>query len=135
MCVILPLQLFVLLIRGHFYMQLNEYRFEDLPNILAKNNELLLKVSNLLEVAILPQKESSDFLTITEASELLNLSVATIYTKVSKGELSSMKRGKRLYFSKKELTEFITAGRRSTVKEVGELAVPTPTNAKEGGEK
>jgi excisionase family DNA binding protein len=38
-------------------------------------------------------------LTVQEAAEFLNLSVPTIYLKVSKGEIPFMKRSKRLYFS------------------------------------
>ena len=51
-------------------------------------------------------------LTIQEAAEFLSLSVPTLYSKVSKGELPVMKRGKRLYFSRTELMEYIKQGRK-----------------------
>jgi excisionase family DNA binding protein len=44
----------------------------------------------------------------------MRLSVPTMYSKVSKGELPSMKRGKRLYFSRSELMSYIKQGRRSS---------------------
>ena len=59
-------------------------------------------------------QQQEEFLTVKQASELLNLSVPTLYSKVSKGELPVMKRGKRLYFSKQELTEYIKSGRKLT---------------------
>lgn len=62
-----------------------------------------------------PQDE---LLTIQQASELLNLSVPTLYSKVSKREISSMKRSKRLYFSRTELIEYLKAGKRKTSEEL-----------------
>ncbi len=53
-------------------------------------------------------------LTIQEAAEFLNLTVPTMYGKVSKGELPVMKRSKRLYFSRIELLEYIKDGRKQT---------------------
>ena len=44
-------------------------------------------------------KQPEQFLNIQEAAQFLNLTVPTIYSKVSKRELPCMKRGKRLYFS------------------------------------
>lgn len=67
-------------------------------------------------------QQQEEFLTVKQASELLNLSVPTLYSKVSKGELPVMKRGKRLYFSKQELTEYIKSGRKLTNDEVDAAA-------------
>jgi len=61
-------------------------------------------------------------LTVLETANYLNLAVPTIYTKVSKRELPFMKRGKRLYFSKLELSEYLKAGRKSTNEEILESA-------------
>jgi excisionase family DNA binding protein len=57
-------------------------------------------------------------LTIQEAAEFLNLTVPTMYGKVSKGELPVMKRSKRLYFSRIELLEYIKHGRKKTNAEI-----------------
>lgn len=65
--------------------------------------------------SILPKEQ---FLTIQQASELLNLSVPTLYSKVSKGELPVMKRGKRLYFSQTELLNYIKEGKKKTTTEI-----------------
>lgn len=69
------------------------------------------------------QNQSEVLYTIQQASEFLNLSVPTIYSKVSKGELPVMKQGKRLYFSSIELMQFVKDGRRKTNLEIEAEAV------------
>lgn len=64
------------------------------------------------------KKANEQFLTVQEAAKLLNLTVPTIYSKVSKGELPVMKRSKRLYFSNIELMEYIKKGRKKTSSEI-----------------
>lgn len=59
-------------------------------------------------------KQFEQLLTVQEAANLLHLSVATMYSKVSKGELPVMKRGKRLYFSNTELLEYLKNGRKKS---------------------
>lgn len=51
-------------------------------------------------------------MTIQEAAEFLHLTVPTIYSKVSRGELPVKKRSKRLYFSKLELIDYLNEGSR-----------------------
>lgn len=58
-----------------------------------------------------PKESKDDFLTIQQAAEFLKLSVPTIYSKVSKRQLPFMKRGKRLYFSLKELSDYLNGGK------------------------
>ena len=93
--------------------------FEQLPTavtLLTKEvselKELLLKKSEQ------PTQPQEELLTIQQASELLNLSVPTLYSKVSKGELPVMKRSKRLYFSRTELIEYLKAGKRKSFAEI-----------------
>lgn len=77
--------------------------------------------ANIIEAVFSENKVESqkkDLLTVQEAGEFLSLSVPTIYSKVSRGELPVMKQGKRLYFSRAELLEFLKAGRRKTNKEI-----------------
>ena len=77
----------------------------------------------LLEIKHQPKKvesaESKDqLLTVQEAAQFLNLKVPTIYSKVSKGELPVMKSGKRLYFSRSELLDYLKAGRKKSNTEI-----------------
>lgn len=62
--------------------------------------------------------QNDKLLNIQEAAEFLNLSVPTIYSKVSKGELPVMKRSKRLYFSNTELLDYLKKGRKKTNSEI-----------------
>jgi len=65
-----------------------------------------------------PKKEIEQLLNVQKAAQFLNLTVPTIYSKVSKGELPVMKRSKRLYFSNFELMEYIKKGRKKSNTEI-----------------
>ncbi len=69
-----------------------------------------------------PNDKQEDLLTVQGASSFLSLTVPTIYSKVSKGELPFMKRSKRLYFSRTELIEYLRGGRRKTNEEISQEA-------------
>ena len=71
-------------------------------------------------------------LTIQQAAEFLSLSVPTLYSKVSKGELPVMKQGKRLYFSRTELMEYIKEGRKKSNAEIEAEAEAYLTDKKKG---
>jgi len=68
------------------------------------------------------QPETDQFLTIQKAAEMLCLSVPTIYGLVHDAKIPVSKKGKRLYFSKQELTEWIKTGRKKTVSEISSEA-------------
>ena len=72
--------------------------------------------ANILEAVRNEQPEHSDqLLTIDEASTLLHLSKATVYTKVSRNELPGVcKRGKRLYFDRQIIIDWIKSGRKTS---------------------
>lgn len=63
-----------------------------------------------------PNKEQAEGpekpMTVREASEYLSLSVPTIYTLISKGELPVKKRSKRCYFFASDLNNYLKAGGR-----------------------
>ena len=63
-------------------------------------------------------EKPEQFLTIQEAADFMSLSVPTMYSKVSRSEIPVMKRGKRLYFSLKELTEYLRNGKKKTTAEI-----------------
>jgi hypothetical protein len=66
--------------------------------------------------------DTEQLLTIQQAGEILNLSVPTIYGLVSRAEIPVSKRGKRLYFSKQELLDWVKAGRKKTNSEIADEA-------------
>jgi hypothetical protein len=84
--------------------------FDKVENI----ERLLLSQSNEL------QPEADQLLTIQQAGEILHLTVPTMYGLVQRAEVPVCKRGKRLYFSKQELTNWIMSGRKKTIQEISE---------------
>lgn len=64
------------------------------------------------------QPEADKFLTIKETAEMLCLTVPTLYGFTQRSEIPFCKRGKRLYFSKREITEWIKQGRKKTNSEI-----------------
>lgn len=76
--------------------------------------------------------QPESLLTIQDAAKLLFLSVPTVYSKVSKGELPVMKRGKRLYFSRTELLEYLKHGRKKSSAEIEQEAERYLSNKKKG---
>ncbi|WP_222539513.1 helix-turn-helix domain-containing protein [Pedobacter polysacchareus] len=96
-----------------------KYTFEQLPLAI---NTLHDKVDSIKELLLQTQQEQdspcSELLTIRQASEFLNLSVPTLYTKVSRREIPVNKRGKLLCFSRKDLLIWIKSGRRKIIEEI-----------------
>ena len=92
--------------------------FEQLPEAVTK---LTREVSALRQLLISKEKQeeqSEQFLTIQQAAEFLCLTVPTIYSKVSRRKLPFMKQGKRLYFSKSELSDYLRRGKKETAAEM-----------------
>ncbi|KIA95585.1 MULTISPECIES: helix-turn-helix domain-containing protein [unclassified Flavobacterium] len=98
---------------------MEEFTFEDLPNIMGKLYRKMDKIERLLKAKKRSDKDKNEeLLTIEGASKLLSLSVATIYTKVCKNEIPVNKQGKRLYFYREELLDWIKSGRIKTIAEI-----------------
>jgi excisionase family DNA binding protein len=102
-------------------------------------DERLSSIENLLHTLTDRQPETPDantpkgeLLTIEQAAEFLHLSKATIYSKCSRNELPYMKRGKRLYFLREQLLEYVKAGRCETAQEMAENAHEFLTKKKGG---
>ena len=64
------------------------------------------------------QSESDEIGSIALALEITGLAKPTIYGLVAQSKIPFMKRGKKLYFSRKELTEWIRQGKRKTVADI-----------------
>ena len=94
--------------------------FETLPRAVSQLSEKLKNIESLLLEKSEQQtiKKQEQLLTVEGAAKFLSLAVATIYSKVSKGELPVMKRSKRLYFSSTELMEYLKDGRKKTNSEI-----------------
>ena len=108
--------------------------FNDLPKAVTM---LTKEVSELKRLLIEkqeqpPTEQPEQLLTVQEAAQFLNLTVPTIYSKVSKGELPVMKRSKRLYFSSTELMEYLKEGRKKSNAEIEQEAEAYLSNTKKG---
>ena len=94
------------------------FNFDKLPEVVR---QLFEKVENLeiLLQKFQPQNEAEhEFLNIQEAAEFLKITVPALYTKVSRKEIPVSKPGKRLYFKRSELQDWINLGRRKTAAEL-----------------
>ncbi len=100
---------------------------EDLQTVIIDCVNSCLK-NNKQEQPTTEQPEQ--LLTIQEAAQFLNLTVPTIYSKVSKGELPVMKRSKRLYFSSTELMQYLKEGRKKSNAEIEQEAEAYLSNNK-----
>lgn len=62
--------------------------------------------------------DASDYLSINEASEYLRIPTSTLYQYCSARKIPFLKRGKRSYFLKSDLDDWIASDRKQTIKEI-----------------
>lgn len=93
--------------------------FDDLPRAVSQLGEQLDAIQKMLAQRNEPQQSNhNQLLSVRETAVFLRLTVPTVYSKVSKGELPAMKQGNRLYFSLSELTEYLQSGKKKSTSEV-----------------
>jgi excisionase family DNA binding protein len=90
---------------------------EQLSNLIQSSVRKVLK-DTITPPATEAVGQQGQVMTVKEAAKYLSLTVPTIYSKVSKGELPVMKRGKRLYFSLPELLAYLKGGRKKSNAEI-----------------
>ncbi len=89
--------------------------FDQIPAAVAKLYDKLLSIEKILvDLKLEKAMPVQDLLNIQQASELVTLAVPTLYSKVSLKEIPFCKKGKRLYFSRMELLEWIGSGKNET---------------------
>ncbi|HEX7870575.1 MAG TPA: helix-turn-helix domain-containing protein [Chryseobacterium sp.] len=99
-------------------MDLQEISFENLPKAVAFLIEELAEIKMLVkkeEVLITPKKVP---IGINEVSALIGKAKATIYTLVRERKIPCYKSGKKLYFFEDEILEWISSGKKKTIKEI-----------------
>ncbi len=89
--------------------------FETIEERLSRIEILLINMKFQTGDSINPGSDSP--LTITQAAELLNLTTPTIYGLIHKRIIPHNKKGKRLYFLKSELLDWVKSGRKKTIAE------------------
>jgi excisionase family DNA binding protein len=93
-----------------------EVSYNNIPEALSEVLERLVRIEGVLlknsqGIDSIPE----ELLTITQAAQFLKISVSTVYGKVCKQKIPFLKNGKRIYFRKTELTEWLKAGTKAKV--------------------
>ncbi len=107
--------------------------FEQVPSMLFEMQQKVNNIEQLLNRDA-AHKITHDLIGVQEAAELLGLSPATVYTKVSHREIPFSKQGKKLYFSRNELIAYARSGRRLTKSEERTQVLKNSANAMVGAE-
>lgn len=94
------------------------FTFDQIPIMMNKLHDKLEHLEELILRISITEENKDELLNVEEASKLLNLSVATIYSKVCRKEIPVNKKGKRIYFYRHELMEWIKSGRVKTYIEI-----------------
>lgn len=102
------------------------FNFNELPEVVRRLFEKVERIELILEKFEPNQEMENELLNIKEAAEFLKVSVAAIYTKVSRQEIPFSKPGKRLYFNRTELKEWVRLGKRKTISELAKTVEVIP---------
>jgi excisionase family DNA binding protein len=94
------------------------FNFNELPEVVRQLFEKVEHIEILLARLEPKEPNENEILNIEEAAEFLKVSVAALYTKVSRQEIPVSKPGKRLYFNRTDLKEWIRQGKRKTLSEI-----------------
>jgi len=106
--------------------------FEQLPQAVSLLHDKLNNIEQLIREGNSQPSPVDELLSVSEAAKFLNLSVPTLYGKVSRKEIPVNKQGKRLYFYKSELADWIKAGRKKTALEIRQEAEQYVISKKRG---
>ena len=87
-------------------------------------NNIENQLSELLKMAKAPilKEVTEEIMTVEQLSDYLTIARQTIYEKCSKKEIPYFKAGKRLYFKKSVINDWINSGRRYTTDELMQQA-------------
>jgi len=104
---------------------------EQLSNLIQSSVRKVLKETPPQTVE--PTDQPEQLLTIDEVATLLHLTKPTVYSKVSKNELPGVcKQGKRLYFDRQTIIDWIKQGRKKSNAEIEAEAKAYLLNNKKG---
>ena len=99
-----------------------ENPFEIIIERLDAIERLLYEIKTGKQIDNVPVVYANELMNVQQVAEYLTLSVQTIYGLVHKMEIPNSKRGKRLYFKKSEIDEWIRQSRRKTRVEIEQEA-------------
>lgn len=105
------------------------------PNVLIESisNQVVQLLKSELDLLKGKEENENALLNINQAAAFLHLSIPTIYSKHSKGEIPGVcKQGKRLYFSKQALIDWIKEGATKTKEQLETESEEYLTTIKKG---
>lgn len=91
---------------------------EDFQSVIIDCVNTCLRNTKPVMVPAPTPNDAPQLLSIKEASNMLGLSVPTLYGYVHRAEIPVCKRANRLYFTKADLLKWIEGGRKHTTTEV-----------------
>jgi excisionase family DNA binding protein len=97
---------------------MEEFGFDKLPEVIQQLFEKVERIETMLSETLLQKTSDDKFLVVQDAAEYLNITVAALYSMASRRQIPVNKPGKRLYFSKTDLDEWIKAGKLKTTDEI-----------------
>jgi len=109
-----------------FIAAMEPFNFNELPEVVRLLFEKIEHIEELLVNMKHTEDEPHEWLTVDEAAKFLKVSVASLYTRVSRKEIPVSKPGKKLYFNKTDLMDWISAGKIKTIQEIRQEAYAYP---------
>jgi excisionase family DNA binding protein len=96
-----------------------EINLENLPKAVLHLTNLVVDLSELIKSQrTYSEPESEIPIDAQETADFLGVTLSTVYILNQKRKIPSCKRGKRLYFFKKDLIEWVKVGRTKTLSEI-----------------
>ena len=99
-----------------------ENPFEIIIQRLDAIERLLYEIKTGKQIDNVPVIYANELMNVQQVADYLTLSVQTIYGLVHKMEIPNSKRGKRLYFKRTDIDDWIGQSRRKTVAEIEQEA-------------
>lgn len=96
---------------------MESFNFNELPEVIRQLFEKVEEIERMV-LKLQPLEKENELLNIKEAAEFLKVSVASLYTKVSRKEIPVSKPGKRLYFNRNDLKEWVKLGKKKMSNEI-----------------
>ena len=91
-------------------------KFDDLPIAVQGINHRLERIEEILKNQAQPEPDR--MFIVPEVAEYLHLSTPSIYRLVNQREIPHEKKGKRLYFLKSSIDQWLSQGKRKTIDEL-----------------
>ncbi len=91
----------------------------------VSKNEIKQLIEKAVEKAIRDKlnnesEQTTNFLDFNQTAEFLGIAKATLYGKCSNLLIPHFKKGKKLYFDKAELLDWLKSGKRKTINDINE---------------